>query len=228
MDFREYACSIGFNTVSPMDPQQNLEISNTDIPEKMVVGGLSDLCIMPRMSTFAIGSLINKAVREMPSDQFYVNVGVWHGFSLLAGMVSNPDKYCIGIDNFSEFGGPRMEFRKRYLDARSENHHFFEMDYKQYFNAMHKPVNKIGFYFYDGAHDYQNQLDGLNIAEPFLADNAIVMVDDWNWDAPRDATKEFFNQSKNEWETIIEQLTSGNGHPTFWNGIAVFRKGGLK
>jgi hypothetical protein len=37
----------------------------------------------------------------------FINVGVWHGFTLLSGMTGNPDKLCIGVDNFSEFGGPQ-------------------------------------------------------------------------------------------------------------------------
>ena len=38
------------------------------------------------MSTFAIGAIINRAVRQLPGGQAYLNVGVWNGFTLLAGM----------------------------------------------------------------------------------------------------------------------------------------------
>jgi len=227
MDFAEYAKGIKFGSVAPDYPAYMLEVFNTAIPfeNDNHKTEIEKLCALPRMSTFAIGCLINKAVRDLPEGQCYVNVGVWHGFSLLVGMTGNPDKKCIGIDNFSEFGGPRLEFRKRYLEARKENHHFFEMDYKQYFQAMHKPEDKIGFYFYDGAHDYKNQLEGLKIAKPFLADDALVMVDDTNWPDPYNATIEFMNRSRNEWEIILDEKTSGNMHPTWWNGIMVFKKG---
>lgn len=47
------------------------------------------------MSTFAIGAIINRAVRQMPSNTGYVNVGRWHGFTLLAGMLGNAKKRCI-------------------------------------------------------------------------------------------------------------------------------------
>lgn len=227
MDFRDFAKGIKFSFVQPEDPASDVEVRNTST-SGILISGISELLNIPRMSTYAIGCLINKAVGEMPSNQCYVNVGVWHGFSFLIGMASHPIHRCIGIDNFSEFGGPRLEFRKRYLDARSDNHHFFEMDYKQYFNALHNPEDKIGVYFYDGAHDYDNQLEGLRIAEPFLADDALIFVDDTNWPDPYKATMDFIAESPNEWEIILDVKTSCNGHPTWWNGLLVIKKGGLK
>lgn len=228
MEFREYVKGIAFEKVQPNDPIHWLETTNVYLPSKIMEDELIDICSIPKMSTFAIGALINKAVSEIPEDQCFVNVGVWHGFTLLAGMIGNHEKKCIGIDNFSEFGGPRLEFRKRYLEARSENHQFYELDYRQYFQSVHKSENKIGFYIYDGAHDYENQLLGLTIAEPFLADDAMIMVDDTNWPDPYNATKEFMEKSKHNWEIILDEKTSENGHPTWWNGIMIIKKGGLK
>jgi hypothetical protein len=228
MDFREYINKITYKTIFPNDPPHWLEVNNINIPERAVDEKIVDLCVMPKMSTFAIAALINKAVNDMPEGQCYVNVGVWHGFTFLAGMIGNPKEKCIGIDNFSEFGGPRLEFRERYLKARSENHHFFEMDYRKYFQHMHKLEDKIGFYLYDGAHDYENQLEGLKIAEPFLADDALIIVDDTNWPDPYQATMDFMEASLNEWEIILDVKTASNGHPTWWNGILVIKKGGLK
>jgi hypothetical protein len=132
------------------------------------------------------------------------------------------------VDNFTEYGSPRAEFRKRFLEARSDKHEFFDMGYKQYFDTFHKPVDKIGFYIYDGAHDFASQLDGLTTAEPFLADNAIVMVDDTNWKDPDTATREFMAASEFNYDIILDEKTSGNGHPTWWNGILVIQKNGRK
>ena len=117
MDFREYAQRVNFEMIDPDEPGYILEVVNTSIPETKN-SDLIELCSIPRMSTFAIACLIDKAVREMPEDQCFVNVGVWHGFTLLAGMIGNREKICIGIDNFSEFGGPRAEFRKRFISFR--------------------------------------------------------------------------------------------------------------
>lgn len=52
---------------------------------------LNDLCKVPKMSSFAMGAIIHRGVSLMPKDQAFVNVGVWHGFTFLCGMINNPD-----------------------------------------------------------------------------------------------------------------------------------------
>ena len=149
------------------------EILNTRLAEdeSMLRNRLNELCRMPKMSTFAIGSVINRAVQQMPNGQQFVNVGVWNGFTLLAGMAGNLGQPCVGIDNFSQFGGPRDAFLERFERRRSAHHHFFDMDYQAYFRDHH--TGPIGVYIYDGEHSYANQLQGLQAAEPFLAPGAV-------------------------------------------------------
>src|SRR5204862_290454 len=79
---------------------------------------LRELCRVPKLSTYAIGALLNEAVARMPESHTFVNVGVWHGFTFLAGLVGNPDRRCHGIDDFSQFGGPRDEFLERFERLR--------------------------------------------------------------------------------------------------------------
>jgi hypothetical protein len=178
----------------------------------------------PRMSTFAIGAVINRAVADMPPDQCYVNVGVWNGFSFLAGMAGNQGKRCVGIDNFSALGGPREAFLKRFERHRGPNHEFHDMGYEQYFANHHSGT--IGVYLFDGPHQYEHQLKGLQIAEPFLAEDAVIIVDDTNWRDPRNGTLDFVQQSRHEYRLVADHRTRGNGHPTFWNGLMVFRRAG--
>src|SRR5262249_23288312 len=126
------------------------------------------LCAVPRMSTYAIAAIIDKAVALLPEGAAFVNVGAWHGFTFLSGIVNNPTRRCVCVDNFSQFGGPRDEFLARFHRVRTDAHSFFEMDYERYFAEVH--AGPIGFYIYDGEHSYRNQLRGLEVAEPFLAD----------------------------------------------------------
>ena len=76
---------------------------------------------LPRYSTVANAYIISKLVELMPSSSAYLNVGVWYGFSYLAPLVSNPEKICIGVDNFSQFGGPKDHFEALYNAAVTEN-----------------------------------------------------------------------------------------------------------
>jgi hypothetical protein len=195
---------------------------NTDIPDGLGQR-LRPLLGVPRMSTLAIGGLVNRAVASMPPGHAFVNVGVWQGFTFLAGMAGNPDKPCIGVDNFSQLGGPREQFLKRFEGRRGPAHTFHEMDYRDYFARVHE--GSIGVYLYDGEHSYENQMHGLEAAEPFLGEGSLLIVDDVNWEAPRQATLDFVAQRAGEYHVVADLWTAIAGHPTFWNGLLVIGKG---
>jgi len=241
MNYDEYLQKIGFRFYGPLSGLKGFsrltnlaarfniafEIVNTRLPEgaREMKQRLGPLCKIRRMSTFAIGAIINRTVSCMAQNARFVNVGVWNGFTLLSGMTGNPDKLCIGVDNFSEFGGPREQFLQRFNEHRSANHHFYDIDYREYFAKVHS--GKIGFYIYDGEHSYENQMMGLKLAEPFFAENCVILVDDTNGIGPRQAkqaTLDFINRSRNEYEILLDAQTRSNGHPTFWNGVMIFRK----
>ncbi len=190
--------------------------------QKQIKKKLASLVKIPHCSTIGIGILINKAISMMPVNQAFVNVGVWHGFTFLAGMIDNPEKTCIGIDNFSEFGGPKTEFLQRFNQYKSKNHFFYEMDYQEYFKKKHQMP--IGVYIYDGNHSYENQLEGLRVAEPYFAKGCIIIVDDINLCAAKKATLKFINSKKNQYQLLLYQPTPNMSHPTFWDGIMIFQK----
>lgn len=201
----------------------SLEVANTRLPadRSAARGRLKELVrTVPRMSTYANAALIDKAVADMPAGTAFVNVGVWHGFSFLAGIAANPDRPCVAIDNFSQFGGPKAEFLGRFDALKSPLHAFHEMDYEDYFATTHR--GPIGFYIYDGEHSYRNQLRGLEAAEPFFADGCVVLVDDTNDPEPRQATLDFIARRSGRYKLLFDRTTAGNGHPTFWNGVMLF------
>jgi hypothetical protein len=203
-------------------PQAPIDVLNAKLPDghESLYETVGSLCRMPRMSTFAMGTIINRAVAAMPPGHSYLNVGTWHGFSLMAGMVGNPDKSCVGIDNFSEFGGPREAFLEKFAGLAGPNHKFHEMDYRDYFARVHE--GPIGVYLYDGEHSYENQLRGLQEAEPFFGEECIVLVDDTNWQEPYEATYDFVAGSDREYELLLDRRTAGNAHPSYWNGLLIF------
>ena len=237
MRYAEFVNGIGFTLLQPevqfdkfvsaiswKHPTILLEMMNTYIPGKEMhrTRSLYDLLNTPRMSTLAIASALDRAVASMNTKHCFVNVGVWHGYTLFSAMVNNPDKVCVGIDNFSEFGGPRAAFLQAFEQKRSANHFFHDMDYREYFKSGH--TGKIGVYLYDGEHSYANQLEGLQVAEPFFADQCLIFVDDTNCAEPRQATLDFIATSSRKYEVILDAKTCQNGHPTFWNGLMVLQQ----
>lgn len=178
----------------------------------------------PKMSTIAIGAIIDQLVRQMRPNEAYVNVGVWNGFTLLAGMVNNLDKICIGIDNFAKFGGPREDLLTRFQRWKSPRHQFFDMDYVEYLKKIHQ--GPIGVYMYDGPHDYDNQLRGLELAETFFSNNCVIVVDDIDKPAPWQATMDFIAARKGRYRVVLDKKTARNCHPTFWQGLCIVQKMG--
>lgn len=185
---------------------------------------LNPLLPIRRMSRIANAAVLNTAVREMDPERAFVNVGVWNGFTFLAAMAGNGEKACLGVDNFSEFGGPKQDFLERFLDRRTPSHRFFDQDYVDFFAAgLDRP---LGVYLYDGEHSYENQYRGLMVADPFYADDAIVIVDDTNLDRAREATLQFTADSRLEWEVVFSRETASMRHPTLWNGLMILQAGG--
>jgi hypothetical protein len=202
----------------------SLEVANTRLPadRQETRRRLRSLIRIPRMSTYANATVIDKAVASMPDETAFVNVGVWHGFSFLCGIANNPERRCVSIDNFSQFGGPKAEFLARFEAHKSACHEFHEMDYEAYFARVHR--GPIGFYIYDGDHGYRDQIRGLEAAEEFFASKCVIMVDDTNDPEPRQATLDFLHRHPGRYRLLLDRRTNSNCHPTFWNGVMVFTR----
>lgn len=237
--YSDYLSGISFRFIKPHTPWlplgfarftpwrrfgSSLEFANTRIPycEAEMKENLRKICNIPRMSTFAIGAIINKGVSQMRDTEAFVNVGVWHGFTLLSGIINNAQRRCIGVDDFSEFGGPRKAFHKRFTKYKRPNHEFYEMDYLEYFSKIHK--GKIGFYLYDGNHSFKDQIRGLKAAEPFLSQNSIILIDDINYGKVREGTMNFIASSSCQYRILLDRTTYCNHHPTFWNGVMILQR----
>lgn len=176
---------------------------------------------MKKMSTLAIGAILNECVREMSPNACYLNIGTWYGYSLFAGMVGNEGKRCIGVDSFEQFDHPRAACLQRFAELRSDRHTFHAMDWRRYLAEKH--AEKIGVLFYDATHDEKNQYEALLQCDPWIVAGGIVLIDDTNWGGPRDGTQRFLREHRN-YELLCDMPTSCNGHPTFWNGLMVLRK----
>jgi hypothetical protein len=202
------------------------DVLNTRLPEEIgeVKSSLLELCRIPRMSTIGIAAIINRAVSQMPEGRVFLNIGVWNGFSYLSGLANNADKACIGVDNFCSSGGPREAFLERFERAKSPAHRFHDMDYLEYFAKVHR--EPIGFYIFDGPHSYEHQRKNLEIAERFLAEGCCVLIDDTNQEGAMQGTRDFLRDRPGQYEMLLDERTSRNCHPTWWNGVMLFRRKG--
>lgn len=210
---------ISFNNLKPDIPadvnkynRNKISWENTNIPNKKE---LYSLLKINGMSTAANCFLINSICNSLTENQLYLNVGVWNGLTYCAGLLNTKCK-AIGIDNFSQFGGPKEIFLKNYQSYKRNNDEFYDIDYTEYFKT-HK--EQIHFYFYDGEHSYENQYNGIKVAAPFLDKGSLILVDDTNMSAPRDATFDALRDLNIKYDIWLDQKTAHNCHPTFWNGL---------
>ena len=240
MNYAEYIRRISFRLYQPMTYPKgftrlsrilrrfnlSMEMLNTRLPEheREQRRNFAELLRIPRMSTFAIGSILNEGVARLHDDLCFVNVGVWHGFTLLSGMIGNAGKRCIGIDNFSEFDAPKEIATARFQTYRSASHELYDMDYQTYFADVHR--GRIGLYVYDGDHRYEHQFKGLQIAEPHFSENCCILVDDTNREEPRQATLDFMKTSSYAYRLLLDRKTCIPDHPTFWDGLMIFQREG--
>jgi len=99
------------------------------------------------MSTYAIGHIINQICKNLKKDELYVNIGVWKGFTLISGMI-NTICNVQGVDNFSEFGGPKDIFLDNFNKIKiNGKHKFYELDYKVFLKILKKQIQVSIFTF---------------------------------------------------------------------------------
>jgi len=167
---------------------------------------------LPGMSGRKYRRFINRLVHETP-DAAYLEIGCWSGSTTCAAMAGNKVR-VVCIDNWSEFGGPKAEFEKNIASVISlqTDFRFIECDFRSVdYRALGKPLN---VYLYDGPHQYQDQYDGIVIAQPALAETHVLVVDDWNWPFVRHGTLDALRALGIEVPFSIEvRTTQADCHP---------------
>ena len=109
----------------------NTRFENIDNFDQEVIKELLDI---HSYSTISIGVIINQIAKNLDSNSVYLNIGIWRGFSMFAGML-NTKCEVYGIDNFSH----------DYADANPSLSNYEESIKTKEYNrnlSMHKNKNK--------------------------------------------------------------------------------------
>lgn len=183
------------------------------------------------MTTPSILQLLNVAVSQLEEDEVYLEIGSFHGATLIGAALGNESFRCIGVDDFSEFdltGQNRQILNSHIAAIGRRNMEAIESDFIDFFRErifqVLKPNEKIGVYLYDGAHDYRSQLLGLLLAEPFLSDYALIVVDDAGAFQVHQANCDFLplRPTRKQLFRLLPTVPlrdDGVGQPSWWNGI---------
>jgi predicted O-methyltransferase YrrM len=170
-------------------------------------------------------ALLNHATSLLGPGEAYVEVGVYHGASLIAATLGNEDKRVVGIDTFGmgeaslekveanleRFGLPRPEI----LVGNA-----FELVPE---GAIEE--RSVGVWYYDAAHDFDSQVAGLRIAEPLLVPGGLMIVDDTDWEDVERAMDAYLAEQPSA-TRILTVDGKSRGRPQWWEGMQVLRWNG--
>jgi protein O-GlcNAc transferase len=165
-------------------------------------------------------ALLNVAARCLDEGESYVEVGTYHGTSLIAAMLGNKGDF-VALDNWSLGDGSREQL-ERNLERYGLTATLLEGDAFETLRSGALAGRSVGVYYYDNGHEYEQQLDGMRLIEPYLASPALVIVDDTDWERVERAVDDYLEQQPRATE-ILSLDGKDRGHPEWWEGMRILR-----
>jgi predicted O-methyltransferase YrrM len=164
-------------------------------------------------------ALIAAATETLSDSESYVEAGSFTGASLIAASHGKQGDF-IGIDDFSMNKASRDRLREN-LDAFGCAHaKVLEGDVFDVLAGGALESRCVGVYYYDAAHGFGQQLDGLRLVEPYLADEALLIVDDTDWDIVERAVDKYLAAQPHA-EDVLRIDGKSRGAPHWWEGVRV-------
>jgi len=175
----------------------------------------TDLPDIPGMSGKMGRDLLNNICAV--DDVRYLEVGMWQGSTLRAALWENKVK-AVGIDNWSEYSGPRDFFWQMLPTYLGENDlSVGEGDCFEFFTD-----DRFDVFFYDGAHSEYDQYRAIVHFVPMMDREFILLVDDFKSPEVQLGTKRAIKDLR---LTVLSEHLLGfeNGNHTdtegYWNGM---------
>jgi len=128
----------------------------------------------------------------------------------------------VGVDNFSLGGGSRKQLEANLRRHGLGGHTILEGDAFRLLGGGALGDRRVGVYYYDAAHDYQSQVRGLRLIEPSLADDALLIVDDTDWEQVARAIRDYLAGQPRA-ELVVKLDGKDLGQPWWWEGVQVLR-----
>ena len=137
-------------------------------------------------SGWKVRNLLNRLV-GLRRYTVYLEIGVHLGSTYVPAMFGNGRSIGTTIDAWSMFGNLENAFIENLkahgvFDRTKVIHEDFRLV------DTSKIASPVNVYFYDGPHDRECQYKAFTHIAPVLADQFIVLVDDFNWAEPREET----------------------------------------
>jgi hypothetical protein len=174
-------------------------------------------------STAAELAVLNLAARLLPAGEAYLEVGTLKGRSMAGALVDAPDRSYLAVESFREFGMLAGSSRRELAGnlARYGAGHRVRLHDGDCFALLARPgavPEPVGVYFYDGAHTGLAHYLALGVAEPLLAAEALVLIDDSSYPIVEAATRRYL--ARHPGWTVLRDIRAETDHDPRWaNGL---------
>lgn len=165
-------------------------------------------------------ALLNLAASCMASDESYVEVGVFHGASLVAAMLGNEGRRFVGIDSFDFRGASLEQVERNVAGFDLMRPEILVGDVFELVAAGTLGDARVGVWYYDALHTYEAQLKGLRLAEPWLVPGALLIVDDTDWEQVARAMDDYLVEQPRA-RRLLTVDGKDRGYPHWWEGMQV-------
>ncbi|PYQ83445.1 MAG: hypothetical protein DMG02_33675 [Acidobacteria bacterium] len=177
--------------------------------------------IVPGLARANNLALLNLVAKCLGPGETYVEVGAFRGTSLIGAMLDNEAVDFVAIDDFSRGDGSREQLERNLarfgLAGRAT---ILEGDAFELLRSDALVDRRVGAYYYDAGHTYEEHCDGLVLAEPYLVDGALVIVDDTDWDFVDAAVRDYLDSRPNV-RSVLKVGGKDTGQPWWWEGVQV-------
>jgi predicted O-methyltransferase YrrM len=181
---------------------------------------------VPGLSSAHKLALLNLAASLLPEEEAYLEVGSWKGQSIIAAMLENPKSHFYAVESFRGFGVPKGATRTELIDNLSRwgvktRLRLLEGDAFKLLRRAQLTAEPVGVYFYDADHRGLGHYLALGLAEPHLAEDALVIIDDTASRVVAKAIDRYVSRHPG-YELLLE-LPAGHKERVWWNGLRVYR-----
>jgi predicted O-methyltransferase YrrM len=186
-----------------------------------VVAGVPNLAMENNLALVALAASL------LDPDECYVEAGTYRGASLIAAGRGNAGAELVGIDNFS-FPATSVAGRSLPSASRAEaeanlerfgvSARLVEGDALEVLRGF--SGGPVGVFYYDACHDTDVTLEALRLVEPHLSQQALLIVDDTDWERVRKAVDDYLAGQPRA-RMLFEIGGSDHGQPWWWEGMLV-------
>jgi predicted O-methyltransferase YrrM len=164
-------------------------------------------------------ALLNLAAGLLGPNEVYVEIGSLAGASIVGAALGNEAEF-IAIDDFSHPSASRSEFLATVRRFGVDRVMLLEGDAFELLASGALAGRRVGVYYYDALHSYEPQLRALTLIEPYLAERALIVVDDGDWHEVDAAVHDYVERQEKA-RKLFAIPGKDYGQPFWWEGVCV-------